>query len=167
MTLSGRITTQPVNNTKITRRSAAMPGVVSVRPPHEVGDNELPMLLPVIWARMHAALKIAKTTVSSHADRKNLTVNMYSTPSGHAVAISTNEPNNTATPSEISSRDRPRGPPDPEPLSVVSSFAVAAAGDAVATVPAVEPSGAVVATGASVGVGSLATVKENVELPAL
>src|SRR3954468_10624610 len=139
MTLSGRITTQPVSNTKITRKSAAMPGVVSVRPPHDVGDNELPMLLPVIWARMHAALKIAKASVSSHAERKNLTVNMYSTPSGHAVAMSTNEPNNTATPSEISSRERPRGPPDPESVLVLSPFDVEVAGDVVATLPGVEP----------------------------
>src|SRR4029079_1475744 len=146
MTRSGRNTTQPVSNTKITRNSAAMPGVVSVRPPHEVGDNELPMPLPVIWARMHAALKIANTRVSSHAERRNLTVKMYSTPSGHAVAISTNEPNRTATPSEISSRDRPRGPPDPEPVLVVSSFDVAVAGAVVATLPGVEPTGAVVAT---------------------
>ena len=43
MTRSGRMTTQPVSTTKITRASAAMPGVVSVSPPHDVGDNELPM----------------------------------------------------------------------------------------------------------------------------
>jgi hypothetical protein len=90
---------------------------------------------------------------------------MYSTPSGHAVAISTNEPNNTATPSVIRSRDKPSGPPDPESVFVVSVVGVCAAG--VATLPGVEPSGVVVATGARLGVGSLATVKLNVELPAL
>ena len=77
---------------------------------------------------MHAALKIAKTSVRSHAERKNLTVKMYSTPSGHAVAINTNEPNNTATPSEISSRDRPSGPPDPESVLVESFVCVGVTG---------------------------------------
>src|SRR4051794_6970452 len=116
---------------------------------------------------MHAALKIAKASVRSQAERKNLTVRMYSTPSGHAVAINTNEPNNTATPSEMSKRDRPRGPPEPESVFVLSSFVVDVAGAVVATLPGVEPSGVVVATDARVGAGSLATVKENVELPAL
>ena len=48
MTRSGRITTHPVRATKITLASAAIPGVVSVRPPHDVGDSELPMPLPEI-----------------------------------------------------------------------------------------------------------------------
>src|SRR6185436_11165440 len=167
MTRSGRMTTHAVSTTKITRASAAMPGVVSVRPPHDVGDNELPIPLPVIWARMHAALKIAKTSVSNQAERSNLTVRMYSTPSGHAVAISTNDPNKTATPRVISSRDKPSGPPDPELVSVVVPVGVWAAGAVVATLPGVDPTGVVVATGARLGVGSLATVKLNVELPAL
>ena len=67
---------------------------------------------------MHAALKMANASVSSHAERRKRTVKMYSTPSGHAVAINTSEPNSTATPSEISSRDRPSGPPDPDPVDV-------------------------------------------------
>ena len=70
MTRSGRMTTHPVSSTKITLASAAMPGVVSVRPLHDVGDSELPMPLPVICAVMHAALKIANASVSSHAERK-------------------------------------------------------------------------------------------------
>ena len=59
MTRSGRITTHPVRRTKIIRANAAMPGVVSVRSLHAVGDSELPMPSPEIRAATHAVLKTA------------------------------------------------------------------------------------------------------------
>ena len=90
---------------------------------------------------------------------------MYSTPSGQAVAISTNEPNSTATPSEINNRDRPSGPPDPDSGVAVSPVDVVAAGVTVEPVAGVDPTAGVVAAGTSGATVSLATTNEKVELP--
>ena len=164
MTRSGRVTTHPVRRTKITRASAAMPGVVSVRPLQAVGDSELPIPLPEILAATHAALKPATTSVNSQADRRKRTVRMYSTPSGQAVAISTSAPNSVATPSEINSRESPSGPPDPDSGVAVSVLEVVV-GATVDPVIAVVPAAGVVTSGATVARVSLATVNKNVELP--
>ena len=158
ITRSGRITTHPVSATKITLASAAIPGVVSVRPFHDVGDSEPPMPLPEIRAATQAVLKMANARVSSHADRRKRTVRMYSTPSGHAVAISTSDPNSTATPSEIRSRESPSGPPDPDSGVLVLPVGVTAPGGAVDPVAGAEPAVAVVTGGASAATLSLATV---------
>ncbi len=164
MTRSGRMTTHPVSNTKITRASAAMPGVVSVRPLHAVGEIELPIPLPVMRAATHAVLKTATASVRSHAERRKRTVRMYSTPSGHAVAINTNDPNSTATPSEISKRDSPSGPLEPDGGTTVSWLGVTVSGGNVELVTGVEPPAGVVVD-ATVPTVSLAMLKENVELP--
>jgi hypothetical protein len=94
-------------------------------------------------------------------------VRMYSTPSGHAVAINTSDPNNTATPSEISKRDNPSGPPEPVPGVVELPDDELVVGAVVDPVAGTEPAPGVVTADASVATVSLAIVNRKLELPPL
>src|SRR4051794_9117153 len=86
---------------------------------------------------------------------------MYSTPSGQAIAMSTNEPNRTATDIVLNRRITPSGP---SPTALFDDEL------AVVAEPVVEPpvlvGGVVVAVGAAVVVGaSVATVNLNEPSP--
>ena len=100
--------------------------------------------------------------------RRKRTVRMYSTPSGHAIAISTSDPKSTASPRLLRSRKSASGPrlfDDSVPSSVTPVVTV---GAVIASVVGgvVSPGTVVVVSGATATTGSLATVKVRLLEPA-
>ena len=88
-----------------------MPAPESVRSPHAVGRMVEPGDSPDICAARKIAVAIDPSSATTHTMRRKRTVRMYSTPSGHAVTISTMLPSSTARPSAAIMRDNPSGPP--------------------------------------------------------
>jgi hypothetical protein len=87
---------------------------------------------------------------------------MYSTPSGHASTISTNDPSSVARPSVASTRARPSGPPTAVPPSLSAAPGVVGAAVPVVAAAVVSDGAAV---GATVGAVSAVIVKLMLELP--
>ena len=150
MQRSGRITTQTQPAVSSTRAMAAMPDALS-RSVQASGLSDAPTDFPVTLAVRNTAVSTEPTSDTIHAVRKKRTVRMYSTPSGQAVAMSTSEPNSTASPMLVTRRARPRGPPLPPVLSSVPSPVLPGA-TVVATAPATV--GSMVAVGSTVTAGS-------------
>ena len=69
-----------------------MPGVVSVRSVHELGDNDDPSELPVSTARVQTTRNAVLTRAIAHMRRRCRAVSTYSTPSGHARTMSRRPP---------------------------------------------------------------------------
>ena len=114
-----------------------MPGVVSLISVHLVGLSDPANPEPVACAVRHTTITIVLASAAIHVSRMNRMVRMYSTPSGQATVIRSNEPSSVPTVSIEIRRARPSGPPrfeDPEPssLSAAGVPAVVEAGPAAA-----------------------------------
>src|SRR4051794_33873134 len=87
---------------------------------------------------------------------------MYSTPSGQASEMSTNEPNRTAMNRVLNSRATPSGPSPIAALEAVAPDAASLAG----VLPVADVPGGAVATAVVVTAASVVTVNLNDPLPA-
>ena len=161
--------------TKIKRKNAARPAQPAPRRSNQAnGLKPEPSELAVTAAAAADVKSTVPISASTHAARKKRTVMRYSTPSGQAVAMSTNAPNTTAMPSVDSTRPSHSGPC---PVSTRLSAIVSVCAPPSKADTGVDPAGAepsadsaidVVespSAGVVVAAGSASTVNEINELP--